>query len=120
MIDPNNDEIADLIKQEDDPKTRALLIILQNINLSLIANTQTVNDIDVQLKEHLVEFKTRVAIEDAEDNQKKGAWRVIAAILGVLQAAALGAISYGITELKTLHTADAVLEARVLLLEHKK
>lgn len=115
----HNDEIASLIKEEDDPKNRAFLIILQNINLSLIANTRTVSDIDKQLKAHLVEFKERAKTEDARLNRGIGAWRVMVGIVGIAQLIILGVVNYGYTELKALHDADVEIAMRLTVLEHR-
>ena len=46
--DGGKTEIDELIKLENDPKTWAILLVLQNINVSLMANTQAVNDTDTQ------------------------------------------------------------------------
>jgi hypothetical protein len=116
----HNDEIAELIKLEDDPKNRAFLIILQNINLSLLANTQTVNDIDVQLKEHLVEFKNRTSREDALLNKGKGAWQVVSWLLGTMQIATVWVMIHTYNDIKELHAADASIDTRLTVIETKR
>lgn len=116
----HNDEIADLIKMEDDPKNRAFLIILQNINLSLLANTQTVNDIDVQLKEHLIEFKNRTSREDALLNKGKGAWQVVSWLLGTMQVVTVWVMVHTFNDIKELHAVDAGIETRLTVIETKK
>ena len=119
MSDANNDEIGELIKQEDDPKNRAFLIILQNINLSLIANTKTVNDIDIQLKEHLEAFNTRAKKEDELINKGKGAWRVVSWILGIVQALTIWIVLQAWAELQDMHKADHSIENRITVIEEK-
>jgi hypothetical protein len=115
--DVNNDEIGDLIRQEDDPKNRAFLIILQNINLSLIANTQTINDMDAQLRKHLSEFSKHTQ-QDAELlNKGRGAWRVLSSVLVAVQMILGWMILETYTEIKSLHAADTVIERRLSLLE---
>lgn len=118
--DQQNDEIAELIKLEDDPKNRAFLIILQNINLSLIANTKTVNDIDEQLKSHLIEFRTRMKTEDALLNQTKGAWRVVSYVLSIAQMITIAALGNAYLELKALHATDADLNTRITVIERQE
>ena len=114
------DEIGELIKQENDPKTRAILMVLQSINLSLIANTQAVNDTDAQLKEHLVEFRTRTKDNDELMNKGKGMWRVISAIFVMAQAFLVWLMLQSLDELKGLHKADQELSTRITILEKTK
>lgn len=114
------DEIGELIKQENDPKTRAILMVLQSINLSLIANTQAVNDTDAQLKEHLIEFRTRTKDNDELMNKGKGMWRVISTIFVMAQAFLVWLMLQSLYELKGLHTADQELSTRITILEKTK
>lgn len=116
----NNDEIGELIKLESDAKNRAFLIILQNINLSLIANTQTVNDIDQQLKEHLDVYKTRSATEDALLNKGRGMWQIVSWVLGTAQLIMVWLMLQTYGELKDLHRFDIAVDTRLLLIEQKK
>ena len=114
------DEIGELIKQENDPKTRAILMVLQSINLSLIANTQAVNDTDAQLKAHMIEFRTRTAEGDALVNRGRGMWRVISSIFVMAQAFLVWLMLQSLDELKGLHKADQDLSVRITILEQKK
>ena len=119
MTDMNKSKITELIEQENDPKTRALLIVLNSINESLVANTNTVNDIDNQLKLHLVEFKTRTDNEDAIVNKGKGAWWVLGGVFVIAQSLVYNSINHVVDELKSLHSIDAVLEHRITIIEEK-
>ena len=120
FTDAEHDEISELIKMENDPKNRAFLIILQNINLSLIANTTTVMEIDEQLKTHLVEFKTRASREDELLNKGKGAWRVVSYGLGLCQLIVIWLLLQAYGELRDLHKYDSSLDSRVTVLEQRK
>lgn len=111
------DEIDALIKLENDPKSRAILLVLQNINLSLIANTQLTTDVDSQLKQHLVEFRARAEVEDATVNKGKGAWKVASFVLGLAQTVIIFLLTHIATELTNLHGFDTEITSRVLTLE---
>lgn len=114
-----HDDIAELIKQEGDAKNRAFLIILQNINLSLIANTKTVNDIDEQLKQHLVTFQLRAERDDRLMNQGRGMWRILGSLLAVLQVIIGWAIVDHRAELADLRNIEAAHNNRILILEQQ-
>lgn len=111
------DEINDMIAQENDPKVRLQLMVLQNINASLIANTKTVNDIDKQLTEHLREYVSRTQIEEAFINKGLGAWKIIAWVGGIAQAIILALIVNVSSELKALHIYDSILSERITIVE---
>lgn len=116
----NNEEISELIRLEDDPKNRALLIVLQNINLSLITNTKTVNDIDEQLNKHMELYNNRIASEDAMYNRGRGAWKVVSWILGLVQASLVALFAYASAQLEQYQIVQHELETRVIILEQRK
>ncbi|MCX6010326.1 MAG: hypothetical protein NTW48_09940 [Chloroflexi bacterium] len=118
--DSPRDKIGELIEQENDPKNRALLVVLQNINLSLIANTQTVNDIDEELKLIRSAFETHTIAEAAMINKGKGMWRILGGSLGICQLVVLWIVAQAYSELQGLHKYDSILETRVTVLEQKK
>ena len=113
-------EIDDLIKQENDPKTRAILLVLQNINISLMANTQAVNDTDAQLKRHMVEVAKRTEENNALLNKGRGMWNVISVCLAVVQAGLIYFMGMYLDDIKSLHISDSSLDKRVLILENAK
>jgi isocitrate lyase len=113
-------EIDDLIKQENDPKTRAILLVLQNINISLMANTQAVNDTDTQLKRHMVEVAKRTEENNALLNKGRGMWNVISVCLAIVQAGLIYFMGMYLSDIKSLHVSDSSLDKRVLILEHAK
>lgn len=81
------------IAAENDPRQRALLIILQSINRSLIANTRATQDTangliehGANFKKHLENFEKHAINEEALMNKGKGAWWVLAIVLTIAQS----------------------------------
>jgi len=118
--DGGKTEIDELIKMENDPKTRAILLVLQNINVSLMANTQAVNDTDTQLKAHMVEVAKRTDESNAMLNKGRGMWNIISICLAVVQAGLVYFMSMYLSDIKSLHAEDAGLEKRIIVLEQRK
>jgi isocitrate lyase len=118
--DGGKTEIDDLIKQENDPKTRAILLVLQNINVSLMANTQAVNDTDKQLKQHMNEVAKRTEENNALINKGRGMWNVISVCLAIVQAGLIYFMGMYLSDIKGLHISDSSLDKRVLILENAK
>ena len=112
--------IEEMIAAEDDAKSRAMLIVLNSINLSLVANAHTVREISHKLEAHLESFQVHAESEEALLNKGKGMWKVTAWILGASQALVVSlsisvfnhfaAIDRAITELQIV---DAGLSARL-------
>ena len=113
-------EIDDLIKQENDPKTRAILLVLQNINISLMANTQAVNDTDTQLKAHMSAVAKSTEENNALLNKGRGMWNVISVCLAIVQAGLIYFMGMYLSDIKSLHVSDSTLDKRVLILEQRK
>lgn len=88
-IHPPSLDIQQMIIAEGDPRQRASLIVLHAISLALEANTATVRDISSKLEKHLVRFDNHAATEQTLMNQGKGAWRVMAWVIGAAQVIAL-------------------------------
>ena len=116
--DGGKTEIDDLIKNENDPKTRAILLVLQNINVSLMANTQAVNDTDTQLKRHMVEVAKRTEENNALLNKGRGMWNVISICLAVVQAGLVYFMGMYLSDIKNLHADDVAMDKRLVVLEH--
>lgn len=83
--DALGEDIDNLILAENDPKQRAFLIVLNSINKSLVANTQTIRDVSDRLDAHLTTFEQHQKRDDAVLNKGRGAWRAGAVFLGILQ-----------------------------------
>lgn len=117
--DGGKTEIDQLIKSENDPKTRAILLVLQNINVSLMANTQAVNDTDNQLKQHMIEVQKRAEENTALMNRGRGMWQVISGILVFAQMGLIYFMSMYLADIKDLHAKDVELDNRITIIEHK-
>lgn len=118
--DGGKTEIDDLIKLENDPKTRAILLVLQNINVSLMANTQAVNDTDTQLKAHMTEVKKQAEINNALINKGKGMWNVISILLAMVQAGLVYFMTMYLADIKNLRNDDISLDKRLTVLEQRR
>ena len=117
-------DIDQLIMQEDDPKQRAFLIVLNSINNSLIANTETIKDVSEKLDAHLTSYENHVEQEDALLNRGRGAWKVMAWVISGVQVIGLGIWAMAREEIKEIHVMMqaeqkqlAQLESRVLFVE---
>jgi len=117
-------DIDQLIMQEDDPKQRAFLIVLNSINNSLIANTETIKDVSEKLDAHLTSYENHVEQEEALLNRGRGAWKVMAWVISGVQVIGLGIWAMAREEIKEIHVmlqAEqkqlAQLESRVLFVE---
>jgi hypothetical protein len=100
--DVSQDKILVLIEQADDPKDRAFLIVLQQINESLIANTHIINEVAEKLDNHLTAYEAHTEREQLLLNQGKGMWRVAARVLGAIQAIAIVLISFAFNEIVSI------------------
>ena len=78
-------DIEALIMAEDVPKNRTFLIVMNNINMSLISNTQAVTDLRSEFSEHKEIFQKHATQEEKIFNQGKGMWRVISVVIAVVQ-----------------------------------
>jgi len=120
-------DIEQMIINEPDAKQRAFLIVLNSINQSLISNTSTVRDISAKLETHLDNFELHASNEEALMNRGKGAWKVMAWVLGIAQVIGVslwiqirGEFANIDSALKTAHYEHASYESRLKTLEAKK
>lgn len=125
-LDDISMNIETMIAEEDDPKQRAFLIVLNNINNSLLANTITVRDIGGKLDSHLVNYENNVRNSDKLINRGKGMWVVFAWVIAIAQAAVLAVGTWAAKELSDIHTIQqnaqiyiTRVEARVQAVEKK-
>lgn len=124
-------DLKQLIAQENDPKMRVLLMLVNNSNDNLAANTlaveaniSAINELANRLDGHLVTFEQRALRDDEIRNQGKGAWRILAWVLGLAQAAGAYVWVDIKAEIKELHLAnvssqkvEASLESRINSIE---
>ena len=90
-------DIEAMIMAEDDTKQRTFLIVMNNINMSLISNTKAVTDLRSEFGVHLENFKQHATQEERIFNQGKGMWRVISVVIAVVQVI----FGYGWLEMTT-------------------
>ena len=117
--DRQQDEIDKLIRRENDPERRELMLVLQNINRSLIANTISTQQTQIEVEKHrqdfvvhLRNFEAHAMNEDAIMNRGRGAWMVLATVLTIAQAVAVYGWKASRDEIEAMK-ADAVA-AKVL------
>lgn len=117
-------DIDQMILEEEDKKQRAFLIVLNSINKSLIANTETIKDVSEKLDAHLTSYENHVEQEDALLNKGRGAWKVMAWVISGVQVIGLGIWAMAREEIKEIHVMMqaeqkqlAQLESRVLFVE---
>lgn len=106
------DVIDQMIAEEPNEQNRMFLLILNNINKSLIANTDTIREVSDKLDKHLTRFETHVAAEDRLLNQGRGAWRVAAWVIGAVQAIGLAIWIDSRAEIEEIHTSIHTLEVK--------
>jgi hypothetical protein len=78
--------IQQLIVDEEDPKEKLRLLMLLQLNTSLLANVVAVRNLTVEFKEHRLEFETHVKAEEKLINTGRGAIWAVIALIGFVQA----------------------------------
>lgn len=109
-------DIEVMILEENDPKQRAFLIVLNSINQSLLANTALTHSVSTKLEEHLENFTEHAEKEEAIMNKGRGAWKVAAWVVGIAQVFAVMLWTDTRTTMITL--ADAVVGLKITQAEH--
>ena len=124
MHHPPHLDIDKLITDENDPKFRVLLMLVKSLSDYLAGNTEAVNDMSNKLDAHLSAFEARATRDDELRNPGRGAWRVLAWVLGGVQVIGLGIWVEAKSEIKDIHTAlvaaqraDASVDSRITVLE---
>lgn len=90
-------DIEAMIMAEDEPKQRTFLIVMNNINMSLLSNTKAVTDLRSEFSDHKEIFQKHATQEERIFNQGKGMWRVISVVIAVVQVI----FGYGWMEMTT-------------------
>lgn len=117
-------DIDKLIAEENDPKTRLHLMVMNSMNRNLIANTEATNavatmvtNVSKDLEAHVERFESHTTAEeayikqqDAIINKGKGAWQVIAYVIGGVQLIGLGIWGYASAEISDIHTSIRSVE----------
>ncbi len=84
--DALHEDIHRLILASDDPKDKAVLLILLRISQNLEANTELTAKLSANLDAHVSKFNDHEKMEMALFNQGRGLWRVMVWVLGIAQA----------------------------------
>lgn len=131
-------DIDKLIAEENDPKVRLHLMVMNSMNRNLIANTEAthavagmVSNVDMDLKAHLANFELHTA-EEAKRNiahdrlisNGKFGWKIASWVIGVVQVLGLVIWNSASTDINAIHAAihkaeqvDASLDKRLTILE---
>jgi hypothetical protein len=131
-------DIDKLIAEENDPKVRLHLMVMNSMNRNLIANTEATNavagmvsSVDKDLKAHLENFDKHTADEAARvkahdellSNGRFG-WKIASGIIAIVQVLGLVIWDSVSSDIKSIHTAihnseqvDASLDKRITVLE---
>ena len=96
-------EIERLIAAEADPQARIHLMILNRINLSIVANTVVTKHVVMRLDEHITKFNTHAKEQDELVNKGKGAGWVLGGILAIAQVFGMGIWIAVRDDIKGLH-----------------
>lgn len=110
-------EIEQMIMQENDPKQRAFLIVLNSINNSLIANTDTIREVSDKLESHLANFEEHTRSEEALMNRGRGAWQIATWVIGVAQVIGLGIWQQAKSDLADINAALQKEQVQTVKLE---
>lgn len=116
-LDIAQGEIDALIRAEQDPRTRAMLLVLAKISSTLSANTTLTRDIGDKLEEHLERYESKAAVDADLQSRALGAWRVVAWILAGVQVVALSVGGWIISEVRDLHRMDSTVVERIARIE---
>lgn len=115
-VDADGWNVESMIAEEDDPKQRLSLIIMNSIKNAVLANTKVAEATAKRLDEHLTNYDKHTQAEAALINKGIGAWKVIAWVLGVAQAGLIAGVGYLMADLKEMHAdikASAIVDAQV-------
>lgn len=106
-------DIESLIAGEPDAKQRIYLIVLNNLNKSLVANTETIRSVSMKFDEHLVNFETYTRDKEAMLNKGRGMWQIVTWAAVIVQFVGLGLWSSIRDDLATLHDTDTKIMASI-------
>ncbi len=125
--DKQSDEIDDLIRKEPDEKTRLILIILNNINRNLVANTALTSEIADKQEVYTEAFSKHIKEHDAMSNRGRGMLRVIGWVLAIAQivfgylwVVATGSISHIQDDLDKNNLEHVRIDDRLKVLEKER
>ena len=106
-------DIESMIMDEDDPKTRAVLVLLNAMNSSLQLNTESTTKLAEGLEAITERINTHEASELAVINKARGVWSVMTAIVGICQIVGASVFAYALHEINTSHDTNIQQEVRI-------
>jgi hypothetical protein len=121
------DEIEELIAQENDPKERVKLLLINRLIISIGEYSKRVDVHITNFDEFTKIVEKHMSEEDIRLNQSKGAWRFATPLLGVAQLVVGWMLVAALDDVKSLHAgqhqlaeADHVIIERIIKLEQLK
>jgi len=100
-------DIGKMIAEENDPKLRVLLLLVNAFNENLTENTTATQSLGQKFDEHLTNFEERAAQDDALKNQGRGAYKVAAVVIAAVQVVGMGIWLQAKADIKEIHAAIA-------------
>lgn len=97
------EEIKALIKLENNPERRALLLILDAINDNMIETVRASRSIAAQQEKLVTEFDAHVRNEAALQNQIKGGSKVAKVLVNSIRVLTLTACTIIYTDIRSIH-----------------
>lgn len=119
-VDADGWNIESMIAEEDDPKQRLQLIIMNSIKNAVLANTKVAEATAHRLEDHQSDYEQHRKEAAALINKGLGAWKVIAWLLGVAQALLIAGVGYVMTDLKEIHSDIRSVDTRITVIEARK
>ena len=120
-------DIGKMIAEENDPKLRVLLLLVNAFNENLTDNTTAIQSLGQKFDEHLTNFEQRAAQDDAMKNQGKGAYKISAGVIAFVQVIGMAIWLQASADIRQIHAAiadgkNAVarFEERLKALENRK
>jgi hypothetical protein len=104
-------KLSDMLEKENDESKRALLLVLSSLNANLMANTAATESIRKDLTAHLSSYQVHMEITTEYINKGKGAWKVVAWVLGLAQVLLIGIVASVHTDMRAFSNSITALES---------
>ena len=117
--DINKSQIEDMIASEDDPKTRATLLLVQNLIFALNSVTNLIQDVDIRFNKHREDFEVKSRRDDKIIIQGRTIYKGIMGTLVFAQTLVIGVIVYGYNSFEEVRDQGNRLNYQVQQIENK-
>lgn len=114
------DDIMQLIIDEADPKLRAFLMVmnafkgsLERMQIAVTDNSKNMEEHEKNFEIHLKNFEIFMNASNKATAKSSVWWKVGAWALGIGQVVVIGFLTFAMSELRDLHTTDAVLLSKI-------